>query len=112
MMHYSQIRVSQSSQSQSRKIGQKSEYVSRQNDPAYHREVQYTWSESNTPKFNLSPIHETVRMLCKDQGLNIPVLLSTPDPEAVIYTLKQFNELVEMYMEESTPINRLIPVSR
>lgn len=118
MMHFSQIRVSQSSNSNSqsgRVSGIKHprlSYLDRQNDPAYHREVQYTWSESSKIKYTRDQVHEIVRLLCKDQGRNVPLMHDVPFPDTVLYTLKELNQYVEMHMENSTPINRLIPVSR
>lgn len=77
-------------------------YISRQNDPAYNREVQYTHNECTEEKYTHAQIVEVVRMLCKDQGLNIP---NTNNGEFLgVCTLPVFNNRVEVYMALATPL--------
>lgn len=81
-------------------------WTNRQNDPAYHREVQYTYRDLTEIKFSDVDVQNTVRLLCRDQSLNPPYMnYSNNKP---MMTMKSFNEVVDSLMQYTTPINRAI----
>ena len=82
-----------------------SNYTSRQNDPAYHREVQYTYADRTVRKFSAANVYEIVRLLCKDQGLQFPDhLMYSFTGVNLIYTLETLNGIVESAMSQTVPL--------
>lgn len=103
----SYVRPISRSKERASKYPNRGNYYDRQNDPAYNREVQYTHAERTVLRFSCADVHETIRLLCKDQGLNIPSIPMEHSTYLNFHTL-EFNEIVETYMSRTTPINRTI----
>lgn len=83
-------------------------YISRQNDPAYNREVQYTYRELTYAYWTDNQCTEIIRSLCKDQGLNIPFMQETVEPDLLSLTYKELNNRVDYFMSLATPANKSI----
>lgn len=80
-------------------------YISRQNDPAYNREVQYTHSDLTVRKFSDANALEIVRMLCKEKNLQIPDhVVCTWYDKTINLNTAELNSLVEIAMDHAVPL--------
>lgn len=80
-------------------------YISRQNDPAYNREVQYTERERTWTIYSFRDVNNIAYMLAKEYKSFIPESAYFRNSSEQTLTLPQLNAMVETVLQYAVPMN-------